>query len=512
MLTLLRKLSLTHWILISMVLGTLVGYAFPDEQLTGKVKSVSADNNEIVVVTPEGEEVTLRREGPPAAGAWQGKDVSRDTSVKVTVAIASGPRGGPKAGDTVKVEYDKLSAKYLKPLSTIFLRMIKSLIAPLIFATLVIGIAGHGDDMKRVGRLALKSLIYFELVTTLALFIGLAGVNLVKPGVGVDLPAESGDGKEFAAKGATLGEVLEHIVPTSFFQAAASNEVLQIVFWSILFAVGLAQLRGKPKEVMLGVLEALAEVMFKFTALVMTYAPIGIGAAIAVTVGHSGLKVLWNLGLLILTLYGSLVVFLLLVLVPVMLWARVPVRKFGRAVKEPALIAFSTTSSEAALPKAMLAMESIGVPRRIVAFVMPTGYSFNLDGTTLYLAVASVFAAQAAGIVMSWQQQLLMMLSLMLTSKGVAAVPRASLVILSGTLASFGLPLEAVGLILGVDELMDMARTTVNLIGNCLATCVMARWEGEFDDSATGIEPGADEATSPEQEAPPVTQPLHQEG
>ncbi|MFO0845552.1 MAG: cation:dicarboxylase symporter family transporter [Gemmataceae bacterium] len=433
MLPLLRKLSLTHWILVSMVLGTLVGYAFPE------------------------------------------------------------------------------ASQQLKPLSTIFLRMIKSLIAPLIFATLVIGIAGHGDDMKRVGRLALKALIYFEVVTTLALFIGLAGVNLVRPGVGVELPPESGEGKEFAAKGATLAGVLEHIVPTSFFQAAASNEVLQIVFWSILFAVGLAQLRGKPKETMLGVLEALAEVMFKFTGLVMTYAPIGIGAAIAVTVGHSGLKVLWNLGLLILTLYGSLVVFLLLVLVPVMLWARVPVRKFGRAVKEPALIAFSTTSSEAALPKAMLAMESIGVPRRIVAFVMPTGYSFNLDGTTLYLAVASVFAAQAAGIEMTLGQQLLMMLSLMLTSKGVAAVPRASLVILSGTLASFGLPLEAVGLILGVDELMDMARTTVNLVGNCLATCVMARWEGEFDDSATGVEPGADEAAvmAPE---PSANQQPHPEG
>jgi proton glutamate symport protein len=491
MFTLLRKLSLTHWILISMVVGTLIGYAFPDEQWTGTVRSVSADGREVVVVTPDEKEVTLRRDEKPTA-AWEGEDAARGVRVTLKVEGAGG-RKEPRAGDAVRVEYEVLSARLLKPLSTIFLRMIKSLIAPLIFATLVIGIAGHGDDMKRVGRLALKSLIYFEIVTTLALFIGLAGVNLVRPGVGVELPPESAEGKEFASKGTTLGAVLEHIVPVSFFEAAAKNEVLQIVFWSILFAVGLSQLRGKPKETMLGVLEALAEVMFKFTAIVMTYAPIGIGAAIAVTVGHSGLKVLINLGLLILTLYGSLVVFLLVVLLPVMLWARVPMRKFGRAVKEPALIAFSTTSSEAALPKAMLAMEAIGVPRRIVAFVMPTGYSFNLDGTTLYLAVASVFAAQAAGIEMTWGQQLLMMLSLMLTSKGVAAVPRASLVILSGTLASFGLPLEAVGLILGVDELMDMARTTVNLVGNCLATCVMARWEGEFDDAATGVEPGADE-------------------
>jgi proton glutamate symport protein len=238
----------------------------------------------------------------------------------------------------------------------------------------------------------------------------------------------------------------------------------------------------------------------------MKYAPIGIGAAMAVTVGHSGLEVLINLGKLILTLYGALVVFVLVVLLPVALLARVPLRKFARAVKEPALIAFSTTSSEAALPKAMLAMQAIGVPKRIVAFVMPTGYSFNLDGTTLYLAVASVFSAQAAGVEMSWQQQLVMMVTLMVTSKGVAAVPRASLVILSGTLASFGLPLEAVAVILGVDELMDMARTTVNLVGNCLATCVMARWEGEFDDNASGIAP--DEAPAPEPEAPASPKPL----
>lgn len=379
------------------------------------------------------------------------------------------------------------TAQALKPLSTIFLRMIKSLIGPLIFATLVVGIAGHGDDMRRVGRLAFKSLLYFEIVTTLALFIGLAAVNLTRPGIGVKLAAPAQQGQELAAKTQTLDDFLKHIVPESVFEAAARNEVLQIVFWSILFAVALTQVRGRPKEVMLGVLESLAEVMFKFTGLVMKYAPIGIGAAIAVTVGHSGIGVLENLGKLILTLYGALVVFVLVVLLPIAKIARVPLNKFARAVKEPALIAFSTTSSEAALPKAMLAMESIGVPKRIVAFVMPTGYSFNLDGTTLYLAVASIFSAQAAGIDLTWSQQLVMMFTLMLTSKGVAAVPRASLVILSGTLASFHLPLEAVAVILGVDELMDMARTTVNLVGNCLATCVMARWEGEFDDNATGL-------------------------
>src|SRR5882762_8419070 len=375
-------------------------------------------------------------------------------------------------------------ATALRPISTTFLRMIKSIIVPIIFGTLVVGIAGHGDDMKRVGRLAFKSLVYFEIVTTLALFIGLFAVNFVKPGVGVSLqPPPGGQVAVPGGEQPTFASVLEHIVPQSFFEAAVQNQVLQVVFWSVLFAVALSQVRGRPKEAMLGFCEGLAEVMFKFTAIVMKFAPIGIGAAIAVTVGHSGLEVLKNLALLVLTLYGALVVFGLLVLLPVARLASVPLKPFLKAVKEPALIAFSTTSSEAALPKAMEQMEAIGVPRRIVAFVMPTGYSFNLDGSTLYLAVASIFVAQAAGIHMTLGQQLLMMLTLMLTSKGVAAVPRASLVILTGTLASFHLPVEGVLVILGVDEIMDMARTTVNLVGNCLATVVMARWEGEYDAS-----------------------------
>ncbi|HET6572608.1 MAG TPA: cation:dicarboxylase symporter family transporter [Fimbriiglobus sp.] len=411
MITTLRKVSLTQWILMAMVAGMFVGWAFPE------------------------------------------------------------------------------AALQLKPLSTIFLRMIKSLIAPLIFATLVVGIAGHGDDMKKVGRLALKSLIYFEVVTTLALFVGLAAVNLARPGDGVVLGAEAMTGQEYAAKQTTVAGILEHIVPASVVEAAAQNEVLQIVFWSILFAVALTRVPGPKRAVVIASLDALAEVMFKFTGLVMAFAPVGIAAAMAVTVGSGGLKVLGNLAFLVLTLYAALVVFLAGVLIPVALVARVPLKKFLRAVKEPALIAFSTTSSEAALPKAMLAMQSIGVPKRIVAFVLPTGYSFNLDGSTLYLAVASVFAAQAAGVEMSLGQQLVMMLTLMVTSKGVAAVPRASLVILAGTLTQFRLPLEAVAVIFGVDTLMDMARTTVNLIGNCLASCVMARWEGEFDDRATGVLP-----------------------
>ena len=370
----------------------------------------------------------------------------------------------------------------LKPFANIFLRMIKSLIVPLLFSTLVVGIAGHGDDMKRVGKLALRSIIYFEIVTTLALAIGLIAVNWIKPGVGVQLAASGGEEfKALASKTPTFSSVLEHTVPQSFFEAAAQNEVLQIVFFAIIFAVALAKVEGPSKRIMLDWMQSLSDIMFKFVGIVMVYAPIGIGAAIGVTVGKSGLGVMINLAKLVGTLYGALVVFVLLVLVPVAMIMRIPIGRFWRAVQQPWLIAFTTASSEAAFPKAMQAMEAFGVPRRIVSFVLPTGYSFNLDGSTLYLAIASVFVAQAAGIDMSLSQQLLMMLTLMLTSKGVAAVPRASLVILSGALAQFGLPLEGIAVILGVDAIMDMARTSVNLLGNCLATAVMARWEGVLD-------------------------------
>jgi proton glutamate symport protein len=370
----------------------------------------------------------------------------------------------------------------LKPLSSIFIRLIKSIIAPLIFATLVIGIAGHGN-LKAVGRMGVKALIYFEIVTTLALIIGLVAVNVTKPGVGVYLVADE-HAKDFAGKQQSFAEVITHIFPQSFFQAAAEGEVLQVVTFSILFAMALALVPLEKRQVMLSFCDALAETMFKFTSIVMKYAPIGVGAAIAVTVGNKGLSVLWNLGLLILTLYGALFVFVLAVLVPTAIITKIPIVKFAKTVKEPALIAFSTTSSEAALPKALELMEQFGVPRRIVSFVLPTGYSFNLDGSTLYLALTSVFVAQAANIDMPWQQQALMMLTLMLTSKGVAGVPRASLVILAGTLASFGLPLEGVAVILGVDEILDMGRTTINVVGNCLATAVIARWEGELAPAA----------------------------
>ncbi|MBA3659769.1 MAG: cation:dicarboxylase symporter family transporter [Gemmatimonadales bacterium] len=387
------------------------------------------------------------------------------------------------------------TAAQLKPLSNVFLRMIKSIVVPIIFGTLVIGIAGHGDDLKRIGRLAIKSLAYFWTMTAIALVIGLTAVHITRPGIGVRLPPP--DPSAAIPKGAptSFGGFLEHLVPRSFFEAAADNEVLQVVFWATLFGIALTQVKGRPKEAMLGFFEGLAEVMFKFVAIVMRFAPVGVGAAMAVTVSHSGIAVLKNLGLLVGTLYGALIVFALVALLPVALIARIPLGKFIRTVKDPAIIAFTTTSSDAALPLAMERLIEFGVPRRIVAFVMPTGYSFNLDGSTLYLGVASIFVAQAAGVELSLGQQLGMMLTLLITSKGIAAVPRASLVVLSGVLSSYGLPLEGIAVILGVDELMDMARTMVNLVGNCLATVVMGRWEGELAPAA--LRPGAIEGAEP---------------
>ena len=368
----------------------------------------------------------------------------------------------------------------LQVISDVFLNLIKCIIVPLIFSTLVIGIAAHSDDLKAVGRLALKSIIYFEVVTTLALAVGLTMVNIFQPGVGVTLPAPSGQPAVATAASPNAKDIIGHIFPTSFFESAAKNDVLQVVVFAMLFAVALTQVKGKPKETMLDFFEGLSQVMFKFTSMVMSLAPFGVGAAMAVTVGHSGLDVLKVLFKLISTLYGSLFLFILVVLLPVALLAKIPVRRFFRHVKDPALIAYTTASSAAALPLALENMQKFGVPKRVVAFVLPAGYSFNLDGSTLYLAVASIFVTQAAGRHMTLGEQLVMMLTLMLTSKGVAAVPRATLVVLSGTLVTFNLPLEAIALILGADTLMDMGRTMVNVIGNCLASVIMARWEGEL--------------------------------
>jgi proton glutamate symport protein len=366
----------------------------------------------------------------------------------------------------------------LQLLSKIFLRLIKTIIAPILFATLVVGIAGH-SNLKQVGRMGWKSIVYFEVVTTLALVIGVLAINMSKAGVGITIP--EGFNQELpVAVPQTWDETILHIFPENIIKSIYHGDVLPIVLFSILFGIALAMLPETKKRPVLEFTEGLAETMFKFTNIIMHFAPFGVGAAIAVTVGHLGIDILMNLLKLLFTLYGALLAFLLVVLVPVALFLKLPIRKFISAISEPVSIAFATTSSESALPKAMENMEKLGVPRKIVSFVLPTGYTFNMDGSTLYLALASIFVAQAGNLHLSVGEQVLMVFTLMLTSKGVAGVPRATLVILLGTAASFGLPLWPIMAILGIDELMDMARTSVNVIGNCLATVVIAKWEGEF--------------------------------
>jgi proton glutamate symport protein len=370
----------------------------------------------------------------------------------------------------------------VKPLADAFLRMIKMIIAPLVFSTLVVGIAGSGD-LKTMGRIGLKAIIYFEAATTIALFLGLALVNIFQPGAGLALPI----GTDTAAAASLVQnqqkgwDIFLHLFPTSVVDAMARGDILQVVVFSTFFGVALAAVGSRGKAV-LDVLDATAQVMFRVTSYIMMFAPVGVFAAIASTVGGKGLGILWTLGKVVALMYGGLVIFVLIVLGSVSYIIRVPFLAFVRAIREPFLIAFSTASSEAALPKAMEVMERFGVPKNIVAFVLPTGYSFNLDGSTLYLSLASVFVAQLAGIQMTIPQQLVMMLTLMLTSKGVAGVPRASLVLLAATLSQFNLPLEGAAILLGIDQIMDMGRTGVNVMGNCIATAVVARWEGVLDD------------------------------
>ncbi len=369
-------------------------------------------------------------------------------------------------------------ASELKVVSKIFLKLIKTIIAPLIFGTLVVGIAGHGN-LKQVGRMGWKSILYFEVATTIALFIGLIAINISKAGVGIQMPPTTEKATLDVPSPSTWDEIILHIFPENIAKSIADGQVLQIVVFSILFAIGLALVKEPHKRHMLDFCESLTEVMFKFTSVVMYFAPFAVGAAIAYTVGHMGFGILGNLFKLLATLYIALIAFVLFVFLPVALIIKLPIKRFLRAVMEPATIAFSTTSSEAALPKALENMEKFGVPRKIAAFVLPAGYSFNLDGSTLYLSLATIFVAQAAGIDLPIGQQILILITLMLTTKGIAGVPRASLVILMGTAAAFGLPVEPIFLILGIDELMDMARTTINLVGNCLASTVIAKWEGE---------------------------------
>jgi proton glutamate symport protein len=372
----------------------------------------------------------------------------------------------------------------LRVLSDIFLRLIKTIVAPLILATLITGIAGHGD-LKSVGRMGIKSLIYFEVATTLALVLGLVAINLSHAGVGLSMPASLPSGESAPAPAAThWQDSLLHIFPENLAKSVAEGQILQVAVFAIFFGVALACLSREKRTPMLSFFSSLSEVMFKFTNIVMYFAPIGVGAAMAFTVGQMGIGILLNLGKLLLTLYVALIAFALLVLLPSALIFRVPLRRFLSAVTEPTTIAFATSSSEAALPRAMEAMEALGVPRRIVAFVIPAGYSFNSTGSTLYLAVASIFVAQAAGIHLSVGEQVLMLFTLMLTSKGFAGVPRSALVLLFATAATFHLPTEPIFVILGIDAVADMGRTAINVAGNCLASVIVAKWEGVFEEEA----------------------------
>ncbi len=395
---------------------------------------------------------------------------SRSLTIWILVSIVAGAEFGHDVPEI---------AKNMQFLSDIFLRLIKTIIAPLIFATLVNGIAGH-NDLKLIGRLGWKSILYFEIVSTIALFIGLLAINISKAGAGVVLPAVA-NAPEAVVKAHSWSGFLLNMFPENIAKSVFDGNILQVVVFSIIFGIAVAKLSDQYRGTMLRFTGSLAEAMFKFTHIIMYYAPVAVFAAIAFTIGQLGLDVLTSLLKLLATLYVALLAFLLLVIFPLVIVLKIPFKKYLLAISEPASIAFATANSESALPAALESMERFGVPREIVAFVIPTGYSFNLDGTSLYLSLACVFVAQVAGVDLSIGQQVAMCFVLMLTSKGVAGVSRASLVVLLGTLSSFGLPTTPVFLILGIDVLMDMARTTVNVIGNCTATVVMAKWENAFD-------------------------------
>lgn len=406
--------------------------------------------------------------------AWRRKSLT----VWILIAIVAGAEFGHDLPEV---------SKNMQFLSDIFIRLIKTIIAPLIFATLVNGIAGH-NDLKLVGRLGWKSILYFEIVSTIALFIGLVAINISKAGVGLTLPADASV-PVTAAKAHTWSGFLLNMFPENIAKSVFDGNILQVVVFSIIFGVAVARVPESYRKTMLRFTESLAETMFKFTNIIMYYAPVAVFGAIAFTIGHLGLDILGSLVKLLATLYVALIIFMLVVILPLLLFLKIPIKKFIAAVSEPASIAFATANSESALPAALENMERFGVPRKIVAFVIPTGYSFNLDGTTLYLSLACVFVAQVAGVDLSIADQLVLCLVLMLTSKGTAGVSRAALVVLLGTLSSFGLPTTPVFLILGIDVLMDMARTAINVIGNCTATVVMAKWENAFDEEkAKGFE------------------------
>jgi proton glutamate symport protein len=417
-----------------------------------------------------------------AVWAWR----RRSLTLWILVGMAAGAEIGHDAPAV---------ATSLRVFAQIFLRLIRTIVAPLLFATLVVGIAGH-PNLRQVGRMGVKALVYFEIVTTLALFIGWGAITVSRAGVGIALPAATETTQIQRPAPRSWQDIVLEAFPENIARAVAESQMLQVVVFSVLFGIALALVPDVKRRPVLAFAESLAETMFRFTRIVMYMAPVGVGAAIAYTVGQLGLGVLVNLLQLVVTFFVAVAIFVLVVLLPVAIIAKVPIRRFVEAVAEPVSIAFATTSSEAALPRAMEAMERLGVPRQIVAFVMPTGYSFNLDGSTLYLSLAAIFVAQAAGIDLTIGQQFVLLLTLMLSSKGVAGVPRGALVILLGTLSSFGLPAEPVFVILGIDAVLDMLRTSLNVLGNCLATVVIARWEGEFQHHEGVPDPGSPVAQS----------------
>jgi proton glutamate symport protein len=393
----------------------------------------------------------------------------RSLTAWIFVGLAAGAELGYDAPNT---------AIHFQALGSIFLRLIKVIIAPLLFGTLVVGIAGHAD-LKKVGRMGIKAIVYFEIVSTIAILVGLAAINISRAGVGIQLPTSTAESVPGIVPH-TASELILNAFPENIAKSIAEGQVLQVVIFSILFGLALAMVPEAKRRPLVALAESLSEAMFKFTNLVMLAAPIGVFGAIAYAVGHMGLGILLPLLKLLATMYVALVAFAGLVLLPIAFFARIPIARFVRAVAEPFTIAFATASSEAALPRAMENMEAFGVPRSTVAFVLPTGYSFNLDGSSLYQSLALIFMAQAAGMHLSLTQQLVMMLTLLLSSKGTAGVARASLVIVLATATQFHVPIEPFFLLFGIDQLMDMPRTAVNVLGNCLATCVVARWEGEL--------------------------------
>jgi proton glutamate symport protein len=402
----------------------------------------------------------------------------RSLTAWIFVGMAAGAELGHDAPAT---------AMHFQVLGSIFLRLIKVIIAPLLFGTLVMGIAGHAD-LKKVGRMGIKAIVYFEIVSTIAILIGLAAINVSRAGVGIQLPVVAEDLKNVVPHSAS--ELILNVFPENIAKAVAEGQVLQVVVFSLLFGLALAMVPEAKRRPMLALAESLSETMFKLTNLVMLAAPLGVFGAIAYATGHMGLGILLPLLKLLATMYVALVIFVCCILLPIALLAKIPVARFAKAVAEPVAIAFATASSEAALPRAMENMEALGVPRPTVAFVLPTGYSFNLDGSSLYQSLALIFMAQAAGLHLTIGQQLFMMLTLLLSSKGTAGVARASLVIVLATATQFHIPVEPFFLLFGIDQLMDMPRTAVNVLGNCLATVVVARWEGEFPPKENSQAPG----------------------